>query len=149
VPAPLPVRPPLPLRVVAGVMAGIGTIAFTAQVAVSVSRSDWLAALVVAVFAAAWLTGATRNARVAVLVDPAGRLVVRNIGRTRTFERSKVADVRRPGRGVASLAHGNALQLVLLDGSVVRLDATSRWPVGGHRDAAAARRNALLAWLRG
>jgi hypothetical protein len=136
VPAPLPVRPPLPLRVVAGVMAGIGTIAFTAQVAVSVSRSDWLGALVVALFAAAWLTGATRNARVAVLVDPAGRLVVRNIGRTRTFERSGVAD-------------GTALQLVLLDGSVVRLDATSRWPVGGHRDAAAARLNALLAWLRG
>ena len=83
-------------------MAGIGTIAFAAQVAVSVSRSDWLGALVIALFAAVWLTGTTRNARVAVLVDPAGRLVVRNVGRTRTCERSEVADVRRPGRGVAT-----------------------------------------------
>ena len=51
-PAALLIRPPLPLRVVADVMAGIGTIAFAAQVAVSVSRSDWPGALVIALFAA-------------------------------------------------------------------------------------------------
>ena len=141
----LPIRPPLPARIWIAAIGAVGSLPLAAQVVLSLAGSRWLAALVTASFWAVWLTGTVRTARLAVLIDAAGRLVVRNTGRTRTFRAEEVADVRLPRSGLSSLGRSGALEVVLTDGSVRPMEATARPPFG--RSPTTARRDAILAAL--
>jgi hypothetical protein len=140
------IRGSKPARLVQAAMAAVGAVVFTGQVALTVAQAEWTAALVIAAFGSLWLTMGIRFIRTAVFTTADGQLVVRNVGRTWTLPRSSIAEVRLP-TGPAAVAGGNALSLLLTDGKVVRLEATSRWPVGGHRRAAAARARDLRGWL--
>lgn len=125
-------------------IAGLGAIAMGTLTVDALARSEWRTAIVVPLFAALWLTVPLRQARLAVLVGPDGRLVVRNTARTRRFRRGEVADVRLPARGLSSLARLGALELVLTDGSALRMEATQRSP---GRRSATEQRAAILAAL--
>jgi len=140
------IRPPLWSRVLLAAIAAVGGLILTGGIGISVARGHGTAVLVLAAFASLWLTMLIRSVRTAVFTTADGRLVVRNVGRTRTLDRSQVAEVRLP-TGPADVLGGNVLRLVLTDGKVVRLEATSRWPVGAHRRIAAARGQDLREWL--
>ena len=140
------IRPPLWSRVLLATMAAVGGLIFTGGIGISVARGHGTAVLVLAAFASLWLTMLVRTVRTAVFTTADGRLVVRNVERTWTLDRSGIVDVRRP-TGPADVLGGNVLSLLLTDGKVVRLQATSRWPVGAHRRIAAARGQDLREWL--
>ena len=141
------IRASKPARVVQATMAGLGAVVFTGQTGIALARGQWTAALFLAAFASLWLTTIIRSVRAAVFTTTDDRLVVRNVERTWRLDRSHIADLRRP-TGLAGLGEGNLLSVVLVGGKVIRLQATSRWPVGSHRAAATARERALRDWLR-
>jgi hypothetical protein len=139
----LPIRPPLPARVMGTALAVLGALAMTALLVDSLSHSQWRTAVVSTLFWAVWVTGVLRTARRSVEVDADGRLVVRNTGRTRRFRPEEVADVRPPTGRWSALAGAGALELVLTDGSTLLMQATGS-PLR-RRGTAAVRRTAILA----
>jgi hypothetical protein len=123
-----------------------GVLALPPALAAVAESGQWLGLLALAAFFGFWFTFTARQYRLAVVTTPDGRLVVRNMWRTRTFAPPEVEDVRLPAPGLAGLSLAGAVQLLLSDGTALPLEATQAWPGERARHRASGYQQQIRAW---
>ena len=146
----LTIRPPLVYRVALGAagVVGLGVVLLPGVVFTAMDR-DLVGITFFALFAVVWSLLWLRTLLLKVEVASDGRLVVRSTLRSQVFQRHDVRGFRLPPTGLAKMAQGNRVVLVLADGRELLLDATAAWPLPGRRRKLAEMVEKLDDWAAG